>query len=205
MDLFRKKSANELLEAAERTGLNKKLTAIDLAALAVGSVVGTGVFVATGEGALRAGPAVIISCVIAGITAALAALLFAELVTMFPVAGSTYTYSYVAFGEIVAWIIGWDLLLEYLVSASAVASGWSGTFVGLLKSFGITLPEIITKPPISGGIMDLPAILVTAFVAWILYIGVRESATINNIIVLLKIGVILLFVFLGFSHVNCQI
>jgi len=202
MNLFRKKSVDQLLEAAEKTGLNKKLTAIDLAALAIGSVVGTGIFVSTGEGALRAGPAVIISYIIGGITAALAAFIFAELVTMFPVAGSTYTYSYVAFGELIAWIIGWDLLLEYLVSASAVASGWSGTFVGLLKSFGITLPEAITKPPISGGIMDLPAILITAFVAWILYIGVRESATTNNIIVLVKIGVILLFLFLGFSHVK---
>ncbi|MGI1690889.1 amino acid permease [Thermoanaerobacter uzonensis] len=202
MDLFRKKSADQLLEAAERTGLAKKLTAIDLAALAIGSVVGTGIFVATGEGALRAGPGVIVSYIIGGITAALAAFIFAELVTMFPVAGSTYTYSYVAFGEIIAWIIGWDLLLEYLVSASAVASGWSGTFVGLLKSFGITLPEIITKPPIWGGVMDLPSILIVAFAAWILYIGVKETAISNNLIVALKIAVILLFIFIGISHVK---
>lgn len=202
MDLFRKKSADQLLEAAERTGLAKKLTAIDLAALAIGSVVGTGIFVATGEGALRAGPGVIVSYIIGGITAALAAFIFAELVTMFPVAGSTYTYSYVAFGEIIAWIIGWDLLLEYLVSASAVASGWSGTFVGLLKSFGIILPEIITKPPIWGGVMDLPSILIVAFAAWILYIGVKETAISNNLIVALKIAVILLFIFIGISHVK---
>ncbi|MBE3591879.1 MAG: amino acid permease [Thermoanaerobacter sp.] len=202
MDLFRKKSAEQLLEAAERADLAKKLTAIDLAALAIGSVVGTGIFVATGEGALRAGPAVIVSYIIGGITAALAALIFAELATMFPVAGSTYTYSYVAFGEIIAWIIGWDLLLEYLVSASAVASGWSGTFVGLLKSFGITLPEIVTKPPIYGGIMDLPAILIVAFAAWILYRGVKETAISNNLIVVLKIAVILLFIFIGIRHVK---
>ncbi|MGB9679761.1 MAG: amino acid permease [Thermoanaerobacteraceae bacterium] len=202
MDIFRKKSASQLLDAAEHTGLNKKLKAVDLAALAIGSVVGTGIFVATGEGALRAGPGVIISYIIAGITAALAAFIFAELVTMFPVAGSTYTYSYVAFGEVIAWIIGWDLLLEYLVSASAVASGWSGTFVGLLKSFGISLPEIITKAPISGGMMDLPAILITAIVAYILYVGVRESANTNNVIVVIKIAVILLFLVLGISHVN---
>lgn len=202
MDLFRKKSADQLLEAAKRTGLAKKLTAIDLAALAIGSVVGTGIFVATGEGALRAGPGVIISYIIGGITAALAAFIFAELVTMFPVAGSTYTYSYVAFGEIIAWVIGWDLLLEYLVSASAVASGWSGTFVGLLKSFGISLPEIITKPPIWGGVVDLPSVLIVAFAAWILYIGVRETAISNNVIVALKIAVILLFIFIGISHVK---
>ncbi|WP_434644288.1 amino acid permease (plasmid) [Thermoanaerobacterium thermosaccharolyticum] len=202
MNLFRKKSVIQLQDAAEQTGLNKKLTAIDLAALAIGSVVGTGVFVSTGEGALKAGPAVIISYIIGGVTAVLAALIFAELVTMFPVAGSTYTYSYVAFGEIVAWIIGWDLLLEYLISASAVASGWSGTFLGFLKSFGITLPKTITTPPISGGIMDLPAILVTAFVTWILYVGIRESAIVNNLIVLLKIVVILLFVLLGIGHIK---
>ncbi|MDI3310222.1 MAG: amino acid permease [Thermoanaerobacterium sp.] len=202
MNLFRKKSADQLLETAEKTNLNKKLTAIDLAALAIGSVVGTGVFVSTGEGALKAGPAVIISYIIGGVTAVLAAFIFAELVTMFPVAGSTYTYSYVAFGEIIAWIIGWYLLLEYLISASAVASGWSGTFIGFLKTLGITLPKVITTPPISGGIMDLPAILITAFVTWILYVGVRESATVNNLIVLLKIAVIGLFVFLGFSHIK---
>lgn len=202
MNIWKKKSAAQLLDAAEHTGLKKNLRAIDLAALGIGSVVGTGIFVSTGEGALKAGPAVIISFIVAAITSALCALTYSELATMFPVAGSTYSYSYVAFGEIIAWVIGWDLMLEYLVSASAVASGWSGTFAGLLSSFGVNLPTAITKSPLDGGIMDLPAIVITLLVTWILYIGIKESSKMNNIIVVLKIAVILLFLFLGFSHIN---
>ena len=130
---------------------------------------------------------------------------------MFPVAGSTYSYSYVAFGEVIAWIIGWDLMLEYLVAASAVASGWSTTFIGLIQSAGAKLPKALLTPPIttvdgrivlSGGIVDVPAIVITMLITWVLYIGIRESAKINNIIVLVKIAVILLFVFLGVRHVS---
>lgn len=202
MSIWQTKSLEQMLHSAEESGLKKNLTAIDLAALGIGSVVGTGIFVSTGMGAHLAGPAVLISFIVAAITSALCALTYAELATMFPVAGSTYSYSYVAFGEVIAWIIGWDLMLEYLVSASAVASGWSGTFVGLLSSAGITVPEIITKAPMVGGIMDLPAIVITLFVTWILYVGIKESAKLNNIIVLIKIAVILLFIVLGVFHIH---
>lgn len=202
MDLFKKKTAAMMEEANEESGLSKKLRAIDLAAIGIGSTVGTGIFVATGQGSQLAGPAIILSYIIAAVCSGFCALTYSELATMFPVAGSTYSYSYVAFGEIIAWVIGWDLMLEYLVSASTVATGWSGTLIGLLANYHIVLPKAITTATLNGGIMDLPAVLVTLFVTWVLYIGIRESATLNNVIVGVKIFVILLFVFLGVSHVS---
>jgi APA family basic amino acid/polyamine antiporter len=202
MDLFRKKSVEDFKEAAKESGLKKKLSAFDIAALGIGSVVGTGIFVATGQGAQLAGPAVTISYIVAAITSALCALTYSELATMFPVAGSTYFYSYVAFGELIAWIIGWDLMLEYLVSAAAVASGWSGTLVGILNDYGIHLPKMLINSPLSGGIVDLPSVLITMIVTWLLYIGVSESAKVNNIIVGVKIFVILVFIILGVTHTN---
>ncbi len=200
--MWKKKSLKMELHAAKKTDLKKNLTSTDLAALGIGAVLGTGIFVSTGVGAHMAGPAVVLSFIVAAITSGLCALTYAELATMFPVAGSTYTYSYIAFGEIIAWIIGWDLMLEYLVSSAAVASGWSGTFVGLLKSAGLNLPAAITTGPASGGIIDLPAVLIVALVTWILYVGIKESAKLNNVIVLIKIGVILLFIVLGVFHIS---
>lgn len=202
MNLFRKRTTEDFKRAASESHLMKKLSAFDLAALGIGSVVGTGIFVATGQGSQLAGPAVTISFIVAAITSALCALTYSELATMFPVAGSTYSYSYVAFGEIIAWIIGWDLILEYLVSAAAVASGWSGTLVGILKTYGIDFPTALTSAPTAGGIIDLPAVLITALITWILYLGVSESAKINNIIVGVKIFVILVFIFLGITHID---
>ncbi len=196
------KSPSQLQDASEKTELRKTLRAIDLAALGIGSVVGTGIFVATGQGAHLAGPGVLLSFIIAAITSGFCALTYSELACMFPVAGSTYSYAYVAFGELIAWIIGWDLMLEYMVSASAVASGWSSTFVGLLETAGIKLPKALVTAPLAGGIIDLPAILIVLAITWILYLGIRESSTTNNIIVVIKIAVILLFVFLGFSKVD---
>lgn len=131
MDIWKKKTLEQMLNSAEKSDLKKNLTSKDLAALGIGAVVGTGIFVSTGVGAHLAGPAVVLSFIVAAVISALCALTYSELATMFPVAGSTYAYSYVAFGELIAWIIGWDLMLEYLVSSAAVASGWSGTFVGL--------------------------------------------------------------------------
>ena len=200
--IWKTKSPAQIAEAAEHTQLKKNLTAFDLAALGIGSVVGTGIFVATGEGAHLAGPGVLLSFIIAAITCGLCALTYSELACMFPVAGSTYSYSYVAFGEVIAWIIGWDLMLEYLVSASAVASGWSGIFIGLLESAGLKLPKALLTTPLAGGIIDLPAVIITLLITWILFIGIRESARINNIIVLVKVAVILLFIFLGVRHIN---
>ncbi len=201
-NLWLTKSPSQLQEASEKTELKKTLRAIDLAALGIGSVVGTGIFVATGQGAHLAGPGVLLSFIIAAITSGFCALTYSELACMFPVAGSTYSYAYVAFGELIAWIIGWDLMLEYMVSASAVASGWSATFAGLLQTAGINLPRALVTAPLAGGIVDLPAILIVLLITWILYIGIRESSTTNNIIVVVKIAVILLFIFLGISHVD---
>jgi APA family basic amino acid/polyamine antiporter len=202
MNIWKTKSPAQIADAAEHTQLKKNLTAFDLAALGIGSVVGTGIFVATGEGAHLAGPGVLLSFIIAAVTCGFCALTYSELACMFPVAGSTYSYSYVAFGEVIAWIIGWDLMLEYLVSASAVASGWSGIFIGLLESIGIHLPKALAVPLLAGGIIDIPAVVITLLITWILFIGIRESAKINNIIVLVKVAVILLFIFLGIKHIN---
>jgi APA family basic amino acid/polyamine antiporter len=211
MSIWKTKTPAQIEEAASHTQLKKNLTAVDLAALGIGSVVGTGIFVATGQGAQLAGPGVLLSFIIAAVTCGFCALTYSELACMFPVAGSTYSYSYVAFGEVIAWIIGWDLMLEYLVAASAVASGWSTTFIGLIQSAGAKLPKALLTPPIttvdgrvvlSGGIVDVPAIVITMLITWVLYIGIRESAKINNVIVLVKIAVILLFVFLGVRHVS---
>jgi APA family basic amino acid/polyamine antiporter len=211
MNIWITKTPAQIEEAAEHSQLKKNLTAFDLATLGIGSVVGTGIFVATGQGAHLAGPGVLLSFIIAAVTCGFCALTYSELACMFPVAGSTYSYSYVAFGEVIAWIIGWDLMLEYLVAASAVASGWSTTFIGLLESSGLKLPKALMTPPIttvngrivaSGGIVDLPAILITLAITWVLFIGIRESAKINNIIVAVKVAVIVLFVFLGITHVS---
>lgn len=202
MSIFRKKTEEHFIEAAASSELKKKLSAIDLAAIGIGSIVGTGIFVSTGQGAQTAGSAVVISFIIAAITSALCALTYTELSSMFPVSGSTYSYSYAAFGEIIAWIIGWDLILEYLVSAAAVASGWSGTVKGILTSYGINLPDSLVNSPLSGGIVDLPAVLITLLITWVLYMGVSESAKVNNMIVIMKILVICLFIFLGITHIN---
>jgi APA family basic amino acid/polyamine antiporter len=202
MNLWVKKRPEDLQEASEHTQLRKSLRAVDLAALGIGSVVGTGIFVATGQGAHLAGPGVLLSFIIAALTAGLCALTYSELASMFPVAGSTYSYSYAAFGEVIAWIIGWDLMLEYLVSGSAVASGWSTTFIGLLENLGIKLPKALALTPLAGGVVDLPAVLITLLITWILYLGIRESSITNNIIVVLKVGVIVLFIALGIGHVN---
>lgn len=202
MNIFKKKSVEQILEGVHKTDLKKNLKAKDIAAFGIGAVVGVGIFVATGTGAHLAGPAVIISFILAGIVACLCALCYCELSTMFPVAGSTYSYSYIVFGEIIAMIIGWCLTAEYIVAGSAVASGWSGTFVGILKSAGINLPTALITSPSKGGIVDLPAVLIIATITYILYYGMKESARVNNLIVGIKIAIILIFVALGVSHIN---
>ncbi|MBP2033763.1 APA family basic amino acid/polyamine antiporter [Clostridium algifaecis] len=202
MNIFKKKSLDQLKDSIEKTGLKKNLKARDIAALGIGAVVGVGIFVATGEGAHAAGPGIIVSFILCGIVAALCGLCYCELATMFPVAGSTYSYSYIAFGEFVAMIIGWCLTAEYSVAVSAVASGWSGTFRGILQNAGITLPHAICASPSKGGIIDLPAVIIILILAGLLYYGMHESARVNDVIVVIKIFVILLFVFLGVSHIK---
>lgn len=202
MNVFKKKSLEQMLEGVQKSALQKNLKAKDVAALGIGAVVGTGIFVATGVGAHAAGPAVIISFILAAIVACLCGLSYCELATMFPVAGSTYSYSYITFGEIVALIIGWCLTSEYLVAASAVASGWSGTFVGILKSAGVSLPQALISSSSKGGIVDLPAVLITLILTALLCYGMKESSRVNNIIVGIKIFVILVFIVLGLTHIN---
>ena len=155
MNIFKKKPIDQLMDSVKKTDLKRNLKARDIAALGIGAVVGVGIFVATGEGAHAAGPAIILSFILAGIVACLCGLCYWGLATMVPVAGSTYSYAYIAFGEFVAMIIGWCLTAEYSVAASAVASGWSGTFRGILQSVGITFPQAISASPAKGGIIDL--------------------------------------------------
>ncbi|MBV4417922.1 amino acid permease [Clostridium tyrobutyricum] len=202
MDIFKKKSLEQLRDSMQRTDLQKNLKAKDIALLGVGAVLGVGIFVATGEGAHMAGPGIILSFVLAGMVACLCGLCYCELATMFPVAGSTYSYAYIAFGEFIAMIVGWCLTAEYIVAGSAVASGWSATFKGILQSIGIVLPQAISSSPAKGGIIDLPAVAIIAMLTVLLYNGIQESSKVNNIIVGIKISIIIIFIFLGISHIN---
>lgn len=191
--MLRIKPVESLLTQAEEKKLLRSLTGLDLMLLGIGAVIGTGIFVLTGVGAGLAGPGLTISFIIAGTVCAFAALAYAELAAMVPVAGSAYTYSYATMGEAAAWLVGWNLVLEYAVSAGAVASGWSGYMVGILTQLGIHLPLVLTNVPEQGGIMDLPAILISLFVTFLLVIGTKESVTLNRILVAIKVSVLLLF------------
>jgi APA family basic amino acid/polyamine antiporter len=177
--------------------LHRTLSWPHLIALGVGAIVGTGIYTLIGVGAERAGPAVIVAFVVAGLVCVCAALAYAELATLMPVSGSAYTYSYAVIGEGVAWVIGWSLVLEYSVVCSAVAVGWSGYAVGFLQSAGIDVPLALAAGPHAGGIINLPAILIVAAVAGLLLVGTRESATLNMALVVLKIGALAAFVFLA--------
>jgi len=194
--------------AGNRTagGLKKVLGPMDLIMMGIGAIVGTGIFVLTGTGAVTAGPALTVSFIIAAIACGFAALCYAEFASSVPVAGSIYTYSYVTLGEIVAWMIGWDLLLEYGLATSTVAVGWSGYFQSLLKGIGIVLPEALRAAPgaIPGvnTVFNLPAFLIMMVLTFMLSLGVRESARVNNIMVAIKTGVVLLFIFVGVFYVK---
>ena len=176
---------------------------VSLTALGIASVVGAGIFVSVGTGAAQyAGPGVVISFVIAGLAAGVTALCFAELASMIPAAGSTYSYAYAAFGVFIAWFIGWDLLLEYLFAASTVAVGWAGYAVDMLDSVGIHVPSDLANPPISDsgsttGIVNVPAMVVVAATTTLLAIGMRQSARTNNAMVFLKMAILILFVVVG--------
>jgi APA family basic amino acid/polyamine antiporter len=207
MGLLRKKSIEELIgqTTAKGGGLRKELGSFDLTMLGIGAIIGTGVFVLTGIAAAKhAGPALVLSFVLAGLACVFAALCYAEFASMVPVSGSAYTYSYATFGEFIAWILGWDLILEYGLATSAVASGWSGYFQGLLKGFGITLPTALTGAydAAKGTIIDLPAVLIILLISLLLVQGVRESARVNNIMVIIKAAVVLLFLIVGVGYVK---
>src|SRR5690349_1907114 len=165
-----------------------------LVALGVGAIVGTGILTLIGVGAGKAGPAVILSFAIAGVICACAALAYAEVATMIPASGSAYTYSYVVFGELIAWMIGVALILEYTLVVSAVAVGWSGYAAGFLNSIGMGLPEALVNGPELGGIINLPAIFIIVVVAGLLIAGTRESATLNAFLVIVKLLALALFI-----------
>lgn len=204
--LFRRKPVRTMLREETgglEEGLQRRLGAFDLTTMGVGAIIGTGIFVLTGVAAARyAGPGAVLSFALAGLASALAALAYAELAAAIPVAGSAYVYSYAALGEVVAWVIGWNLILEYTVAAGAVAIGWSGYVQNALQAAGRTLPPWFTNPPAAGGLVNLPAVLVVAAVAGLLIIGTRESASFNNLVVMIKLSVVLLFIAAGFFHVR---
>jgi len=203
--MFRTKSISNLMEHCQgEQALKRVLRPYELLLLGIGAVVGTGIFVITGVAAAEyAGPAIILSFIISGIICILAALCYAEFSAMVPVAGSAYTYCYASLGEIWAWIIGWDLILEYAVSISAVAIGWSAYVVNLLTNVGVDLPPYLVNPPgVSGGLINLPAAIIILLITAMLIIGMRESARLNTIIVIVNISVILIFLALTYNHIN---
>ncbi len=192
---------------AEHHRLRKTLGWPHLVALGIGAIVGTGIYTLTGVGADRAGPAVILAFLIAGSVCACAALCYAELATMIPTSGSAYTYTYTAIGELLAWVVGWSLILEYSVACSAVAVGWAAYLVGWLESAGIALPAMLLAGPHAGGIINLPAVLVALSICGLLIAGTRESATVNIILVVIKITALGAFVLLAapaFSGENLE-
>lgn len=203
MDLFRKKDIGALRSMAQNSGLTKNLGAFDLVFLGIGSVIGTGIFVLTGIGAaLYAGPGISLSFVLASIACAFAGLAYAEYASMVPVAGSAYAYTYASLGEFLAFIVGWNLILEYTVTCSTVAAGWSGYVVGLLASGGIELPVAFTKVPEEGGIINVPAIVITMFLCILLVRGTKETVMVNRILVFVKLAVIALFFILAVPNVD---
>jgi APA family basic amino acid/polyamine antiporter len=171
-----------------------------LIALGVGAIVGTGILTLIGVGAAKAGPGVILSFAIAGIICAAAALAYAEMATMIPASGSAYTYSYVVIGELIAWVVGWSLILEYSLVVSAVAVGWSGYAAGFMESIGAPLPAALIQGPQLGGIVNLPAIFIIAVVGGLLILGTKESATLNAILVLVKIAALIVFVVVALPY-----
>ncbi|HKR08533.1 MAG TPA: amino acid permease [Gemmatimonadaceae bacterium] len=231
MGLGTKKSIAVLQQEAAGEGeahtLRRALSALNLTTLGIGAIIGAGIFVLTGTAAARyAGPAIVISFIVSGLGCLFAGLCYAEFASMIPVAGSAYTYGYATLGEFVAWIIGWDLILEYLFGASTVAVGWSGYFDAFMQQIGIKLPTAFTNAPyyyadaneydpithalihpagfshIPGAVMNLPAVVLIALMSTLLVIGIKESARFNNFIVILKLAIVLLVIGFGFMYVN---
>jgi APA family basic amino acid/polyamine antiporter len=176
---------------------------LDLTALGIGAIIGTGIFVIIGEAIADSGPSIVISFALAGVTCLFSALSYGELASTIPVSGSAYTYGYATLGELVGWIIGWDLILEYGVSVAAVAVGWGGYLQSLLDSlFGINLPDSIAAPPGDGGSFNLPAVFLIAAVTALLVYGVRESARTNTMMVFLKIVILIFFIVVGVFSIS---
>jgi APA family basic amino acid/polyamine antiporter len=226
MSLFRRRSVADLqAEALTDQSLKRALGPVNLTMLGIGAIIGAGIFVLTGKAAANyAGPAIVISFILAGLACAFAGLCYAEFAAMIPIAGSAYTYGYATLGEFLAWIIGWDLILEYLFAASTVAAGWSEYVVSFLNEFGIRIPTAFTSAPYNhvappdagwniwrlftegwvstGAVLNVPAMLIVAFITALLVIGIKESATFNNVIVAIKVSVILAFLAVGVMFIN---
>lgn len=205
--MWYKKSISKLIHEAHESGegtLKRTLTSSGLIALGVGAIIGAGLFSLTGIAAAdHAGPAVTLAFVIAAIGCAFAGLCYAEFASMIPVAGSAYTYSYATMGEFMAWIIGWDLVLEYALSAATVAASWSQYVNQLgIDLFGTGIPDYLLSGPWEGGYVNLPAIIIVVLVSLLLMRGTEESALVNNIMVILKVSVVLVFIILGWKFIN---
>jgi APA family basic amino acid/polyamine antiporter len=193
------------LEGGDRHSLHRTLGPLDLTLLGIGAIIGTGIFVLTGVAAVdHAGPGVVASFAVSGLACALAALCYAEFATLLPISGSAYSYAYATLGELVAWIIGWDLILEYALAASAVAVGWSGYVKDILGGAGIHIPNAIAGAPgtLEGAVLNLPALLILLAVTALLVVGIRESASTNAAIVALKTFVVLFVIAAGIGHVQ---
>jgi APA family basic amino acid/polyamine antiporter len=191
---WRIKPLDAILASAEKRSLHRSLGGFQLTMLGVGAIIGTGIFVLTAEAAQKAGPGMMLSFILAGFVCAVTALCYAELAAMVPVSGSAYTYSYAVLGELIAWIVGWALILEYTIAASAVSVGWSNYFVPLIQhSFDIHIPLYLSKGYFAGGLINVPAVFIAALVTTLLALGTRESATVNAVLVCIKVAALVLF------------
>ena len=216
IDLLQKEAEGEHSEATgtSSSGLSRTLGVTSVTALGIGALIGAGIFVLTGQAAAEyAGPAIILSFILSGVICLFAGLCYSEMAACCPVAGSAYTYAFATMGEIVAWMIGWDLILEYAVGGTTVAIGWSGYVASLLKDLGLPLPAAIAKAPfafdphthawsLTGAVLNVPAMAIIIAVTTLLVVGVKESARVNNVIVALKIAIVVLFVVVGFWYVK---
>jgi len=205
--LFRRKFIHHVLEEIdmEQHRLHRSLNAFDLTVLGIGAIIGVGIFVLTGTASARfAGPGIILSLCISAGACFFTAFCYAEFASLIPVSGSAYNYAYATMGEMVAWIIGWDLILEYIVASIAVAIGWSGYFVNIMKALGITIPVWCASAPgtVPGAVINLPAVLVVLFLSAILVIGMKESARFTSVIVFIKLLAVFVFIAVGLSHVE---
>lgn len=205
--LFRRKILQHLLEEIdmEQHRLQRSLTAFDLTILGIGAIIGVGIFVLTGTAAARfAGPGIILSLCISAGACLFTAFCYAEFASLMPVAGSAYNYAYASMGEMIAWIIGWDLILEYIVASIAVAIGWSGYFVNIMQAAGITIPVWCSSAPgtVPGALINLPAMLVVLLLTSILIIGIKESARLTSIIVFIKLITVIVFIAVGCFNIK---
>ena len=205
-NLLKTKSIEALVDDVEKgKHLKRTLTAFDLTLLGIGAIIGTGIFVLTGTAAAnQAGPAITMSYVLAGLACGFAALCYAEFAAMIPIAGSAYAYAYATLGEIIAWMIGWDLILEYAVGSMTVSIGWSGYFQRILAGFGVHLPAWMSAAPgtMPGAVVNLPAVLIVLAITVLLVIGIRESARFNAAMVAIKLAAVLFFIVAGFKFVK---